>query len=81
MNDLIAQADNSYKSKSYDQALTQYNQARQLVPNDQYSQKTNRPDQPGKKLQQAKLEQLEKDFNQAIQTANTFTKQKTICRL
>jgi hypothetical protein len=74
-DDLIAQADNSYKSKSYDQALTQYNQAKQLVPNDQYSQKQidliNQ-----EKLQQAKLEQLEKDFNETIQAANTLVKQK-----
>jgi tetratricopeptide (TPR) repeat protein len=37
-NDLIAQADNSYKSKNFDQAVTLYNQAKQLVPENEYPQ-------------------------------------------
>ena len=74
-NDLIAQADNNYKSKNYDQAIALFNQAKQLVPEDQYPvAQINLINQ--EKQQQAKLEQLEKDYNQALQTANTQTEQK-----
>ncbi|MDP2114465.1 MAG: hypothetical protein Q8K69_10460, partial [Bacteroidota bacterium] len=37
-NDLIAQADNSYKSKNFDQAVTLYNQAKELFPEKEYPQ-------------------------------------------
>ncbi len=73
--DLIANADKNYKSKKYDEAITLYNQAKQLVPEDQYPQnQINLINQ--EKQQLAQLDQLEKDFNQSIQTANTFAQQK-----
>ena len=73
--DLIANADKNYKSKKYDEAITLYNQAKQLVPEDQYPQnQINLINQEKQHL--AQLDQLEKDFNQSIQTANTFAQQK-----
>lgn len=73
--DLIAQADNSYKSKNFDQAITLYNKASLVVPEDQYPK--NQVNQiNAERLQQAKLDQIEKDFNQTIQAANTQTQQK-----
>ena len=75
VKDLIANADKNYKSKKYDEAITLYNQAKQLVPENQYPQ-----DQINLITQetqhQAQLDQLEKDFNQSIQTANTLAQQK-----
>ena len=66
---LIANADNSYKSKNYDQAVTLYNQARQLIPEDQYPQ--NQIDLINQEKQkQAQLDQLEKEFDQTLKTAN-----------
>ena len=73
--DLITNADKNYKSKKYDEAITLYNQAKQLVPEDQYPQnQINLINQ--EKQQLAQLDQLEKDFNQSIQTANTLAQQK-----
>ena len=73
--DLIANADNNYKSKKYDEAITLYNQAKQLVPEDQYPQnQINLITQ--EKQQQAQLDQLNKDYNQTIQAANTLAQQK-----
>ncbi len=73
--DLIANADNNYKSKNYDQAITLYNQAKQLVPEDNYPQKQidliNQ-----EKQQQAQLKQLEKEFNQTTQAAGNFVQAK-----
>jgi tetratricopeptide (TPR) repeat protein len=74
-NDLIAKADNNYKSKNFDQALSLYNQALQVVADDQYS-KNQVSLINTERLQQAKIEQTEKDFNGAIQLANTQTQQK-----
>jgi len=72
---LIANADNNYKSKKYDQAIALYNQAKALVPEDKYPQ--SQIDLINQEVQQqAKLDQLEKDFNQAMQSANTLTQQK-----
>jgi tetratricopeptide (TPR) repeat protein len=74
-NETIAQADNNFKSKNYDQAIALYNQASQLIPEDQYPKNqialinTTRQ-------QQAQLEQTEKEFNQALATANTQAQQK-----
>ncbi|MBV5314460.1 MAG: hypothetical protein JZU47_14260 [Prolixibacteraceae bacterium] len=74
-SDLIAQADKNYKSKNFDQALTFYNQANQVIPDDQYPK-----DQinliNAEKLNQSKLQQIEKDYNQTLQTAITQTQQK-----
>jgi tetratricopeptide (TPR) repeat protein len=73
--DAIANADKNYKSKNYDEAITLYNQAKQLIPEDQYPQnQINLITQ--EKQQQAQLDQLEKDYNQSIQTANTLAQQK-----
>jgi len=73
--DLIANADNNYKSKNLDQAIALYNQAKLLVPEDQYPQnQINLINQ--EKEQQAKLAQLDKEFNQNIQAANTLAQQK-----
>jgi tetratricopeptide (TPR) repeat protein len=73
--DLIANADNNYKSKNLDQAIALYNQAKLLVPEDQYPQnQINLINQ--EKQQQAKLDQLDKEFNQYMQTANTLVQQK-----
>jgi len=73
--DLIAEADKSYKSKNYDQAIATYNQAVLIIPEDQYPK-----DQitliNQEKTQQAKLEQTEKEYNQTIQTASNLTQQK-----
>jgi len=73
--DLIAQADNSFKAKNYDQAVTLYNQAKQITPEDQYPQEQisliNQ-----EKQQLLKLEELEKEFNQTIASANAQTQQK-----
>lgn len=74
-NDLIAQADNSYKSKNFDQAITIYNQALQVVPEDKYS-KNQVSLINAERIQQAKLEQLDRDFNQTVQIATTQTQQK-----
>ncbi|BBE16706.1 plectin 1 isoform 8 [Aquipluma nitroreducens] len=75
VKDLIANADKNYKSKKYDEAITLYNQAKQLVPENQYPQdQINLITQ--EMQQQAQLDQLEKDFNQSIQTANTLAQQK-----
>ena len=73
--DVIANADKNYKSKKYDEAISLYNQAKQLVPEDQYPQnQINLITQ--EKQQQAQLDQLDKDYNQSIQTANTLAQQK-----
>jgi tetratricopeptide (TPR) repeat protein len=73
--DLIAQADKSYKSKNYDQAITTYNQAILIIPEDQYPK-----DQitliNQEKEQQSKLEQTEKEYNQTIQSASALAQQK-----
>lgn len=73
--ELIASADNNYKSKKFDQAISQYNQAKQLIPEDQYPQKQIELINQ-EKQQQAQSEQLEKEFNQALQSGNTLTQQK-----
>ncbi len=74
-DDLIAQANNNYKSKNYDQAIGQYNQALQIVPNDQYSQNQITLINQEKQAQ-AKLQQLEKQFEETMQSANTLVRQK-----
>lgn len=68
-NDLIAQADNSYKSKNFDQAVTLYNQAKQLVPEKEYPQ-TQIDLINQEKEQLAKIEQLDKEYQKAIQMAD-----------
>lgn len=74
-NDLVSQADSKYKSKNYDQAVVLYNQAKQTVPGEQYPQiQIDLITQ--EKLQQVKREQLEKNFNLAIQTANMLSQKK-----
>jgi len=73
--DLIAQADNNYKSKNFDQAISLYNQAMQVIPEDQYP-KNQITLINTERLQQAKIEQIEKDFNLTIQSANTQSQQK-----
>lgn len=73
--DLIAKADKNYQSKNYDQAIAVYNQANQIIPEDQYPQnQINLINQ--EKQQQSKLDQVEKDYNQNIQTASTLVQQK-----
>ncbi|MBL7968722.1 MAG: hypothetical protein JNK09_17070 [Prolixibacteraceae bacterium] len=74
-NDLIAKADNDSKNKNYDQAIAQYTQAKQIVTTDPYPQ-TQIDLINQAKLDQAKLEQLEKDFGKAMQSANTSARQK-----
>lgn len=74
-NDLVAQADNTYQSKNYDQAISLYNQARQLVPENDYPQK--QIDLINQEKQQlAKLELQEKEFNQNIQNGDRLARQK-----
>lgn len=73
--DLIAQADNNFKSKNFDQAISLYNQAMQVIPEDQYP-KNQIALINTERLSQAKIEQIEKDFNLAIQSANTQSQQK-----
>ncbi len=73
--DLIANADKNYKSKNYDQAIALYNQAKLIIAEDQYPQnQINLINQ--EKQQQAQIDQLDKDYNQALQTASTFAQQK-----
>ena len=72
---IIANADANHKSKKYDQAITLYNQAKALIPEDQYPQ--SQIDLINQEMQQqAKLDQLEKDFNQALLSGNTFAQEK-----
>lgn len=73
--DLIAQADKNFASKNYDQAVSQYTQAKGLVPADQYPQKQIELITQ-EKANLAQQEQVEKDFNDAMQTANTQARQK-----
>jgi len=73
--DLIAQADKNYKSKNFDQAISLYNQAMQVIPEDQYP-KNQIALINTERLQQSKIEQIEKDFNLAMQSANTQSQQK-----
>lgn len=73
--DLIAKADNNYQQKNYDQAIVLYTQAKPIVPENPYPQ--NQIDLINQEKQQkAQLDQLEKDFNQALQTGNTQAQQK-----
>jgi len=73
--ELIANADKNYKSKNLDQAVAFYTQAQQLVPTDQYPQsQISLINQ--EKERQAKIDQLDKEFNQNLQTANTQAQQK-----
>ncbi len=73
--ELIAQADNNFKSKKFDQATNLYRQASQLFPDDQYPK--NQLNQIVlEQQQQTKLEQIENDFNQAIQNGTNFAQQK-----
>ncbi len=73
--DLVEQADNNYKSKSYDKAIEFYTQAKQVIPEEKYPQ--NQIDLINQeKQQQTKLEQLEKEFNQSMLTGNTMFQQK-----
>ena len=74
-DDLIAQADNNYKSKNYDQAVSMYNQAKLLVPENDYPQKQlNLISQEKQEL--AKIELQEKEFNLNIQNGDKLTRQK-----
>ena len=72
---LVDKADNNYKSKSYDQAINFYTQAKAVIPTETYPQ--SQIDLINKEREmQAKAEQLEREFNQAMQTANTMFQQK-----
>ncbi len=73
--DLIAKADKSYQAKSYDQAVDLYNQANQAIPDDQYP-KNQIALITQEKEKQGKLDQIEKEYNQNIQTAANLTLQK-----
>lgn len=73
--DLVAQADKNRQSKNFDQAIAQYNQAKQLLPEENYPQE--QIDQIGRERQEiAKTEQLDRDFNQAMQSGSSFAQQK-----
>jgi len=73
--DLVAQADNNYKSKNYDKAIELYNQAKQVVPDEKYPQV--QIDQiTQEKQQQANLQLIEKEFSKTIQTADGLTQKK-----
>jgi len=74
-NETVTQADKNYKSKNYDQAIALYSRASQLVPEDQYP-KNQIALINNAKLQQAQLEQAEKEFDQILATANAQTQQK-----
>lgn len=72
---LIAQADNKYKSKKSDQAITLYNQAKLLIPENEYPQnQINLINQ--EQLQLVKQEQQELEFTQAIENGDKLVKQK-----
>ncbi len=72
---LIANADNEYKSKKYEQAIAFYNQAKALIPDDKYPQ--SQIDLINQELQeQAKQAQLEKDFSQTMLDADALVKKK-----
>ena len=74
-NDLITQADNNFKSKNFDQAASIYNQAKILVPENEYPQKQlDSINQEKQRL--AKIELQEKEFNQNIQAGDKMVKQK-----
>jgi len=73
--DLIAKADGDYKSKNYDQAIGLYNQAKQVLPDEQYPQ--NQINQINQEIQQqANLDQLEKEFNLVMQAADKLFQKK-----
>jgi tetratricopeptide (TPR) repeat protein len=68
-DDLIAQADNNYKAKKLDQALTLYTQAKQLIPDNEYPQnQINLINQQKQEL--AKADQMEKDYQALIAQAD-----------
>lgn len=74
-NDLIVKADNNFKAKNYDQAIATYNQAMQIVPANVYPK--NQIDLiTAEKQQQAKLEQIETEFNKNLQVADKKSQQK-----
>lgn len=73
--DLVAQADEDYKSKKYDQAIALYSQANQVVPDEKYPQ-TQISQINDEKNRQAQTAQLEAEFNQTIQTANELVQQR-----
>lgn len=74
-NNLVAEADKNYKSKNFDQAISLYTQASQITPEEQYPK--NQISQINlEKQEQAKLDQLDKDFNAFMQTAGTQIQQK-----
>ena len=66
--DLIDKADKNYQSKNYDQAISFYNQAKLVVPEEKYPEnQINRITLD--KQEQARIDQLDNEFNQTIQTA------------
>ncbi|HEY3372755.1 MAG TPA: hypothetical protein VGK10_18025 [Prolixibacteraceae bacterium] len=74
-DDLIAKADNNYQSKKLDQAAELYNQAKLLIPENEYPQnQINLINQ--EKQQAASLEQQEKAFTQSIENGDKLAKLK-----
>lgn len=74
-NDLIAQADKNHQSKNFDQATAQYTQAKQLLPTEKYPQE--QLDLIVRERQElVRAEQLDRDFNQAMQAGSAAAQQK-----
>lgn len=72
---MIANADNEFKSKKYEQAIALYSQAKLLIPDDKYPQA--QIDLINQQIQeQTKLAQLENEFNQTMLDANALAKKK-----
>ena len=68
-DDLIVQADNNYKAKKLDEALTFYTQAKQLIPENEYPQnQINLINQ--QKQEMARADQMEKDYQALIAQAD-----------
>ena len=74
-NDLIAKADNLYKTKKLEQAIDLYNQAKQLVPDEKYPQQQIALITQ-EQQQIAKAQQLETDFNKTLQDGTNSFQQK-----
>jgi len=74
-DDLVTQADNNFKSNKLDQAATLYNQAKQIVPENEYPQnQLNLINEEKEKI--VKIEELEKEFAQAIDNGDNLVRQK-----
>lgn len=74
-DDLVAQADNNYKDKKLDQAVALYNQAKLLIPENEYPQKQINLINEDKQ-QMVLIEEQEKAFTQTIKKGDDLAREK-----